>query len=49
MTFPSVKTIAIIAEGIPENLTRKLIVRAKEKNVTLIGGVQRKNPLTRDA
>ncbi|TPP64733.1 ATP-citrate synthase [Fasciola gigantica] len=29
--------IAIIAEGIPENFTRQLICRAKERNVLLIG------------
>jgi ATP citrate (pro-S)-lyase len=37
MRFPCIKTIAIIAEGIPENLTRKLILAAKEKDVTIIG------------
>ena len=37
MNFPSIKTIAIIAEGIPENLTRKLILAANEKEVTIIG------------
>jgi succinyl-CoA synthetase alpha subunit len=37
MKFSSIRTIAIIAEGIPENLTRKLIVEAREKNVTIIG------------
>ncbi|KAF5401708.1 hypothetical protein PHET_05083 [Paragonimus heterotremus] len=31
------KCIAIIAEGIPENLTRRLICRAKERNILLIG------------
>ncbi|KAF6767865.1 hypothetical protein AHF37_06530 [Paragonimus kellicotti] len=31
------KCIAIIAEGIPENFTRRLICRAKERNVLLIG------------
>lgn len=30
-------TIAIIAEGIPENKTKKLIKIANEKNVTIIG------------
>ena len=29
--------IAIIAEGIPENMTRKLILLAKEKGVSIIG------------
>lgn len=37
MTFPQIRTIAIIAEGIPENMTRKLILMANEKNVTIIG------------
>lgn len=37
MGFPQIKTIAIIAEGIPENLTRKLIKLANSKDVTIIG------------
>jgi len=37
MTFPQIKTIAIIAEGIPENFTRKLLKLAKAKNITIIG------------
>ncbi|XP_064111503.1 ATP-citrate synthase-like [Macrobrachium nipponense] len=37
LAFPQVRTIAIIAEGIPENLTRVLIKRAKEKGVSIIG------------
>jgi len=37
MEFPQIKSIAIIAEGIPENLTRKLIKVATAKNVTIIG------------
>lgn len=32
-----IRTIAIIAEGIPENMTRKLILEANQKNVTIIG------------
>ena len=32
-----IRTIAIIAEGIPENLTRKLIKTADQKGVTIIG------------
>ncbi|XP_063607104.1 ATP-citrate synthase-like, partial [Penaeus indicus] len=32
-----IRTIAIIAEGIPENLTRILIKRANEKGVSIIG------------
>jgi ATP citrate (pro-S)-lyase len=37
MEYPQIKTIAIIAEGIPENLTRKLIKLADNKQVTIIG------------
>lgn len=37
MEFPQIRTIAIIAEGIPENYTRKLIKLANEKNVSIIG------------
>ncbi|VDP63791.1 unnamed protein product [Schistosoma mattheei] len=32
-----IKCIAIIAEGIPENMTRRLIQRSKERNILLIG------------
>ncbi len=32
-----IRTIAIIAEGIPENLTRKLIQTSEEKDVSIIG------------
>lgn len=32
-----IRTIAIIAEGIPEALTRKLIKAADKKGVTIIG------------
>lgn len=32
-----IRTIAIIAEGIPENMTRKMIKRARSKGVTVIG------------
>lgn len=35
--FPQIRTIAIIAEGIPENLTRKLNMAATEKGVSIIG------------
>ena len=34
---PQIKSIAIIAEGIPENMTRKIIKAADRKNVTIIG------------
>ncbi|XP_071515606.1 ATP-citrate synthase isoform X2 [Panulirus ornatus] len=37
LSFPQIRTIAIIAEGIPENLTRILIKRANEKGVSIIG------------
>ncbi|XP_049953554.1 ATP-citrate synthase [Schistocerca serialis cubense] len=37
MNYPQIRTIAIIAEGIPENLTRKLIVQAHKKGVSIIG------------
>ena len=37
LQFPQIKTIAIIAEGIPENMTRHLIREAKGKDVTIIG------------
>uniref|UniRef100_A0A5F8H2Z2 ATP-citrate synthase n=1 Tax=Monodelphis domestica TaxID=13616 RepID=A0A5F8H2Z2_MONDO len=37
MNYAQIRTIAIIAEGIPEALTRKLIKKADEKGVTIIG------------
>ncbi|KAM8876012.1 ATP-citrate synthase isoform 1-T1 [Synchiropus picturatus] len=37
MHYPQIRTIAIIAEGIPEALTRRLIKLADEKGVTVIG------------
>ena len=37
MGFPQIRVIAIIAEGIPENLTRKLIKEANEKRISIIG------------
>lgn len=37
LQFPQIRTIAIIAEGIPENMTRKLILSAQMKKVTIIG------------
>ncbi|XP_077108276.1 ATP-citrate synthase isoform X2 [Ranitomeya variabilis] len=37
MNYPQIRTIAIIAEGIPEALTRRLIKKADEKGVTIIG------------
>lgn len=35
MEFPQIRTIAIIAEGIPENMTRKLIKIADSKGVSV--------------
>jgi ATP citrate (pro-S)-lyase len=37
MNYPQIRTIAIIAEGIPENSTRKLNKLAASKNVAIIG------------
>uniref|UniRef100_A0A8C5A2V7 ATP-citrate synthase n=1 Tax=Gadus morhua TaxID=8049 RepID=A0A8C5A2V7_GADMO len=37
MQHPQIRTIAIIAEGIPEAQTRKIIKTADEKGVTIIG------------
>ena len=37
----NIRTIAIIAEGIPENMTRRLLRVAKEKEVTIIGKTYR--------
>lgn len=37
LDFPQIRSIAIIAEGIPENFTRKIIKKANEKNVSIIG------------
>merc|ERR1712018_769574 len=37
LQFKQIRTIAIIAEGIPENMTRTLNKKAKEKGVTIIG------------
>ena len=34
---PQIRTVAIIAEGVPERQTRALIDQAKAKNVTIIG------------
>lgn len=35
--FPQIKTVAVIAEGVPEVQTRQLILACKEKGVRLIG------------
>ncbi|CAI4228619.1 unnamed protein product [Auanema sp. JU1783] len=37
LTFPQIKVIAVIAEGVPENQTRVLLKIARERGVTLIG------------
>lgn len=37
LNYPQIKTIAIIAEGIPENKTRKLCARAKKQGVFIVG------------
>ena len=37
LQFPQIRTIAIIAEGIPENMTRVLVKRALAAGVTIIG------------
>ncbi len=37
MQYPQIRSIAIIAEGIPENMTRQIIKAASEKNVNIIG------------
>ena len=37
MQYPQIKTIGIIAEGVPEKRARQLLWEAKEKNVLIIG------------
>lgn len=37
LKYPQIRSIAIIAEGIPENMTRKMIKEADKKGVTIIG------------
>ncbi|EED13151.1 ATP citrate lyase, subunit 1, putative [Talaromyces stipitatus ATCC 10500] len=37
MEIPQVRTIAIIAEGVPERRAREIMVVAKEKGITIIG------------
>lgn len=37
LEYPQIRTVAIIAEGIPENMTRKLNVAASKKGVAIIG------------
>uniref|UniRef100_A0A8C7LXQ1 ATP-citrate synthase n=1 Tax=Oncorhynchus kisutch TaxID=8019 RepID=A0A8C7LXQ1_ONCKI len=44
MQYSQIHTIAIIAEGIPEAQTRKLIKRADENGITIIGPATHNNP-----
>ena len=37
MDYPQIRTVAIIAEGIPENFTRKLIKKSQASKVIIIG------------
>ncbi|KAI5291840.1 citrate synthase [Ascosphaera acerosa] len=37
LKFPQVKSIAIIAEGVPERRAREIMVTARERGVTIIG------------
>jgi ATP citrate (pro-S)-lyase len=37
MEYPSIKNIAIIAEGVPERRTRQIIKESRKKNVLIIG------------
>lgn len=37
LDFPQIRTIAIIAEGVPEQKTKLLTMKAKDKGVTIIG------------
>lgn len=37
LDYPQIRTIAIIAEGIPENMTRKINKVARARNVSIIG------------
>jgi len=37
MSYPSIKTVAIIAEGVPEQQTRELIKMADDKKIGIIG------------
>ncbi|KAB8238091.1 citrate synthase [Aspergillus alliaceus] len=37
MNCPQIKSIAIIAEGVPERRAREILVAAKEKGITIIG------------
>ncbi|KAJ5559096.1 hypothetical protein N7535_009039 [Penicillium sp. DV-2018c] len=37
MEYPQIRSIAIIAEGVPERRAREIMVTAKEKGITIIG------------
>jgi succinyl-CoA synthetase alpha subunit len=37
LQFPQLRVIAIIAEGVPENQTRKILKVAQEKGIVIIG------------
>ncbi|KAF3384552.1 hypothetical protein F1880_003048 [Penicillium rolfsii] len=37
MNYPQIRSIAIIAEGVPERRAREILVAAKEKGITIIG------------
>lgn len=37
LQFPQLRVIAIIAEGVPENQTRKILKAANEKGIIIIG------------
>lgn len=37
LEYPQIKTIAIIAEGVPERRAREILFKAKKKGVTIIG------------
>lgn len=37
MRYPNIKTVAIIAEGVPEQQTRELVKTAEEKKIGMIG------------
>ena len=37
MEFPQIKSIAIIAEGVPERRAREILYVAQEKGITIIG------------
>lgn len=48
LQFPQIRCIAIIAEGVPENQTRRLIKMARERNVVIIGPATVRECLSRN-